>query len=615
MRLSDIVNNGRSRWWFWPAVGAVVLVLILSVAAFRRPNHGSGSAGDIPTYEVQQGPLVISVTEAGTIKAREQVVLKSEVEGQAAILSLIPEGQDVKKGDLLVELDASGLQDQLIDEQIKVQNADASYVAARENLAVVKNQTKSDIEKAQLTLQFAREDLTNYVEGDFPTEIKSSDAKITLSEGELKRAEERLAGSKRLFEKDFITGTELRADELSAEKARLDLELAQANRALLSDFTYKRTMTQLESDVQQAELALERVKLKANADIAQAEAQYKAKESEFRRQQSKLEKLEAQIEKTKIYAPIDGMVVYATTGQGNWRGNTEPLEEGQVVRERQELIHLPTASSVMAEVKVHESSLSKIKVGLPVRVTVEALPGRSFTGRVQSIGLLPDAQSVFLNPDLKVYNTEIYLDGDGSGLRTGMSCRAEIIVEEYPDAVYVPIQAVVRVKGQPTVYVVNGRNSEPRAVELGFDNNRVARIISGLEKGERVLLAPPLASADDEGGGDFTATGDATAPPTEPVRREAAAPPSRPPSESPPGARPAGPPSVDGGGSPGRGPRPDDNASPEERERRREEFRKRMESMSPEEREQMRQQRGSRGDRPERSGDRPRRSEAGDRPE
>jgi HlyD family secretion protein len=76
-----------------------------------------------------------------------------------------------------------------------------------------------------------------------------------------------------------------------------------------------------------------------------------------------------------------------------------------------------------------------------------------------------------------------------------MTCQVEIIVEQYADVVYVPIQTVLRVGGQPTVYVLKGGQLEARPVELGLNNNRMVRIVSGLEPGEAVLLKPPLAPA------------------------------------------------------------------------------------------------------------------------
>jgi len=186
------------------------------------------------------------------------------------------------------------------------------------------------------------------------------------------------------------------------------------------------------------------------------------------------------------------MAVYATTGKGGGHGNVQPLEEGQEVRERQELVYLPTTTSMMAEIRVHESSLRKVNVGLPVRLTIDAMPGSAFTGKVGKIGLLPDAQSAWMNPDLKVYATQIFIDGDAKDLRAGMTCKAEIVIATYPDATFVPVQSVVRVHGKPTVYLPGGETPKPREVEIGMDNNRMVHILSGLSAGEAVLLAPPL---------------------------------------------------------------------------------------------------------------------------
>jgi HlyD family secretion protein len=484
-------------------VAAVVLVFLVVGAAVVAFNHNSGSktvlAGDMPTFAAEHGPMRISVTESGTIQAREQIILKNEVEGRTTILTLVEEGTRVKKGDLLVELDSSTLLDAKIDQQIRVQNTEAAFVGARENLAVVENQARSDVNKAELAFDFAKQDLRKYIEGEYQNELKEMESRITLAKEELQTGEEKLKWSQKLFEKQYISQTELQIDELSAHKKKLDVELAENNLRLLEDFTHPRRLAELESDVSQAEMALERTNRKAKADVVQADAELKAKESEFERQKDKLKKNEEQIAKTKIYAPADGLVIYATSAQSRgFRGNQEPLTEGSTVNEQQELIYLPTASAVKAVVKVHETSLQKVRAGLPVVVTVDALPGKTFTGRVEKIAPLPDAQMVWLNPDLKVYNAEVYLEGEGDNLRTGMSCKAEIIIEEYNDAVYIPVQAVLRVGGEPTVYVQNGGEFEPRKIEIGLDNNRMIRIIKGLQTGEVVLLTPPLAPATVE---------------------------------------------------------------------------------------------------------------------
>jgi HlyD family secretion protein len=537
---------------------------------------GSGAAhGAQPTFRVRKGPLTISVVESGTIKSLEQVSLKCEVEGQTTLIYLIPEGTRVKKGDLLVELDASRLQDDLIQQQISVENAEAAFIRARENLAVVKNQAESDISRAELDYQFAQEDVKQYVEGQHPQDVKEAEANITLAREELERAAEKLKWSERLYEEKYISQTELEADRLTHHRAQLNHELAVASLQLLEDYTSKRKLAELESNVEQMQMALERVKLQANADIVQAEADLKAKETELRQQRSKLEKVERQIANTKMFAPRDGLAVYATSVQGGGRHRMEPLQEGQAVRERQELIYLPSAESMMAEVQIHESSLEKVRIGLPVRVTVDALPGQVFTGRVAKIAPLPDAQSAWLNPDLKVYPTEIHLESTNQGLRTGMNCQAEIIVEQYPDALYVPVQAVLRIGAEPTVYVREGDRFEPHPIEIGLDNNSMVHVLAGLQPGQEVLLAPPLdAKAEVKepqlAGTAIEPSGEALSTTTQPA----------PPTEAEPVA--------EGGPEPGgeRGAMFRD-MTPEQRE----EMRKRFQNMSPEEREAMRRRR------------------------
>ena len=468
-------------------------IVLLAAVVYAVWVVGAGDNNRSATIPVRRGPLVISLSESGTVQNRDRAMVKSEVEGMATILYLIDEGVYVKKGDLLLELDSSRLLDDKNQQQITVLNSDAAFIRARENLAVTKSQTDSDIAKAALAYSFAEQDLKKYLDGDYPRELEKAKADIDIADEELTRATEKLNWSERLAGEGYITRTELEADKLAANRAQINLDLAKSALELLEDYTYQRNLDQLRSDVEQAKEALERTKRKAAADMIQAEAELRARQSEFDRQKAKLEKINDQITKCRLTSPAAGMVVYATTGQTSHRRSVEPLDEGQQVRERQDLIYIPTDTAMTAEVKVHEASLKKVRKGLPVRVTVDAAAGQVFWGRVGKIGLLPDAQSSFLNPDLKVYSTEIDLEGDTKGLRPGMTCRAEIIVEQYADALYVPVQSVMRVGGRTVVYVQTPGGPEQREVNVGLDNNRMIRVIEGLREGESVLLAPPLA--------------------------------------------------------------------------------------------------------------------------
>jgi len=472
---------------------------IISGTAYLWQQRLQQRTPPIATFPAARGRLAITIEEGGTIHPREQVILSSRLEGRNRILYLIPEGTIVKEGDLLVELDATELIERRVDLDIRVQNAEAAFIRSRENLEVVRNQAESDVASAQLKLQFAGEDLTQYREGEYPNRAKELEARITLAREELQRAREKLEWSQILLKEQYLAESEVRADALAVRKAELDVELAENNLRFLQDFEYQRQINQRESDLRQAEMAYERIQRKARSDVIQAEAELRARESEYRQNVERLARLDEQIVKARIVAPREGLVIYATSTRFRWRGNEEPLAEGQEVNQRQELIHLPTASGFMARIRIHESSIQKVSIGQSVRVTVSALPGQSFRGTVSSIAPLPDPTSVFMNPDLKLYDTEILIEGGTDVLRTGMSCQTTIQITEIEDAVYVPVHTVVRHQGTPTVFVVNNDTPQPRQVEVGLDNGRMVHILSGLADGEAVMLAPPVGSQQRPG--------------------------------------------------------------------------------------------------------------------
>jgi HlyD family secretion protein len=498
-------KQSRRKWVLAGGALGILLFLFLLTRIFGGESDDDASAS--LTYTASFEPFTISISESGTIESRNRVVVKSLVQGQQTIIFLKPEGSIVQSGDLLVELDSSALKDKLTEEEIELENAEAELIAGRENLAVVENQAEADISQAKLDFEFAKQDLAKYREGEFAMSLKKANSKITLARAELQQSEDRLNGSTELYEKRYISETELESDQLAKQRAQMDLELALQEKQLLETFTYNRQIAQLESDVEQAELALERAERKARANIAQAEARFSARRAEVQREQVSTKDLRTRIENCQIRAPTAGMVVYAP--QGN-RWDASILEEGMSVRERQDLIYLPTATEMSAQISVHESMMNKLEVGQIANITVDALPGVKFTGTVTTIAVMPE-DGGWRNPDLKQYKTELFINEEFSALRSGMTCKADILVAYYDEALTVPLQSVLRVDDQSTVYT-RGRNGipMPQVIEVGMDNNRKVRVISGLEAGTEVLLNPPLAEAE-RGNEGFEAPTDETA--------------------------------------------------------------------------------------------------------
>jgi len=522
--LSRRLNSPRKRI----AAAAVLIVLVAAAVALRLGGRDNPLASE-PLFTVEEGPLTISVIESGTIQSKEKVIVRSAAEGRNTILSIVPEGRMVQTGDLLIELDASAIVERQNDQQIRVENTQAAFTQAREKLEVVRNQAQADVEKAELDLKFARLNLEKYTEGEYPNQLRQAEADIAIANEELQRADDKLTWSRKLAESGYITRSELQGDELARKRSALNIELAQNKLDLLQKYTYVQEFEKRKSDVSQAEMALDRIRRRAASDVVQAEADLRAKESEDERQRIALDKLARQIEACRIAAPSNGMVVYATSVSSR-RWNQEPLGVGQQVIERQDLIYLPADEGMMAEIRIHESALSKIVTGMPARVTVDALPGRTFYGTLGKIAVLPDANRSWMNPDLKVYACEIHFEGVNEGLRPGMNCQAEVIIAEYERAVYVPVQCVTRLDGQTVVYGMGRKGPEPRPVTVGFDNNRMIRIESGVMPGDQVLLAPPLPEQNATGS-RFEAPGNGNGAP------------GTPPAPPTPGAAPKTPPS------------------------------------------------------------------------
>ena len=473
---------------------AVVLLALAGGVAWLGFRTGGWFVAEpvqaIAGAPVRRGPLRISVLERGNLRAADAISLKSEIEGQTSILWLIPEGTHVKEGDLLCELDATGLEDKRIQQDIAVRNARAAWVKSQQTYKIQQSQNASDIAQAEQKLQFAKDDLRKFRE-TMQFDVAKADEAITLAEETQQRDAGKLEWSEKLAENGFLTATELEADRLAANRAGILLEQAKREKNLLEDYELPRQEAELEAALSEAERELERVKLQAEARIVDFEADMLTNEARHKLESEKLQKLIDQVAKARIVAPREGMVVYGQQ-EGGRMGNREPIAEGTSVRERQEIISIPNTGGMVAQASLHEAVLKQIEVGQDAVVRVDSIPGREFRARVSYVALMADQGSWWSNPNLRVYRTDVQILETVDGMRPGMSCAVEILVEEIPDAIYVPVQSVFR-SGEETLCFVarQGREHEKRTVQIGRFNEKWVQVTEGLREGEEVLLSLP----------------------------------------------------------------------------------------------------------------------------
>jgi len=479
--------------WVW--IAAVVIVGGSVIAYGRGPGKwfSDASSAAIPGATVRRGPLAIRVVERGSLKAADFVSIKNELEGSSTILSLVKEGVLVKEGDLIAELDATNQIEKQVAQEIAVRNANAALVKSTQTYAIQQSQNESDIAQARQKLAFAEQDLRKYLEGDKLLTLSKANQAITLQQEDFKRAKNKLEWSEKLATKGFLTATELEADTLSKNRSDVLLDQAIKERDLLVQFQVDRDTDTLQADLAEAKRELERVILQAKARLVDFESDMLTNEAKLKIEREKLSKLDNQIAKAKIYAPKAGMVVYAKADEGGrGMGQSQPIQEGTQVRERQELITIPTAGGMLGTVSLHESVLKQIRPGLLCDVRVDAIPGMQFHGSVKSVAVLPDQNSWFANPNTRLYTTMIDIFDGVDEMRPGMSCWVEIRVEDVADAIYVPVQSVFRHLGKNICFVDRGAGKyDVVTVKTGRFNDSHVEVTEGLTEGQIVLLAPP----------------------------------------------------------------------------------------------------------------------------
>jgi hypothetical protein len=149
--------------------------------------------------------------------------------------------------------------------------------------------------------------------------------------------------------------------------------------------------------------------------------------------------------------------------------------------------------------KIHESMVDRIKVGRPALVRVDAAANEVIKGTVATLAPMADANSQFAS-DIKVYTTFVTLQGDTTkfNLRPGMSAQVEILVEELPDVLSIPVQSILQFKDKDWVFIKDGDGFRKAEVTLGVSNDQHVEVKKGLKEGDEVAMTPSMLLTEDE---------------------------------------------------------------------------------------------------------------------
>ena len=366
--------------------------------------------------------------------------------------------------------------------QTPAASAHSSATVARASLST--NQINIDFSR------FAKIELLG--DGEAKQKLRELEDTLQVALKEESQAQANLEGTRRLIAKGFVTQTDLQQNEIAYENARLKVQRARTARDLYLKYECIKTAEDWLSKYAEAVRELNRARKAAISRTAQTEAKWRSAQAQFQVQSRQLKEIKEQLAKCTITAQKPGLVVYGGGSDDPWMyGGQERIREGATVRERQSIITIPDMSKMIVKVKIPEAYIKRVQKGQQARITVDAFPDTVLHGEVSKVGVLPDSQNRWMNPDLKVYLTTIAIEGSYDWIKPGMSAKVEIIVDRLADVVYVPVQAVNPREGLQFCYVVRGKRAELLPVEIGQFNDSFIEIKKGLKEGDAVLLRRP----------------------------------------------------------------------------------------------------------------------------
>jgi HlyD family secretion protein len=386
----------------------VVLGVLVTWFVFFKRTRSEPYTG--PVWEVKKDRLQLTIVERGSLESAENGDINCRVKARAqgstvasTIKWVIDNGMEVTRGQKIIELDDSGLQEQLKTQNITLNSARSNWIQADKNCAIQESQNFSDIETAKVNLILAeldlrkyagdragikllsvptRLELQNYLSGAFLQELRADgekgddklnsevvqtlndiEGRIEMSRSDREQALDRASWSKRMVNRQLLSRSQADADKAKFESMEFNLKKVQGELDIFKKYTLERTVTDLWSKVKEAERALDRVKTQAAAKQVSANADRDGKRAIFGQEESRRHELEEEINKCLILAPQDGMVVYYVPentrfGSGS---NQSIVAQGEPVREGQKMMRIPDLTKMQVNVRVHEAMVSKVK--------------------------------------------------------------------------------------------------------------------------------------------------------------------------------------------------------------------------------------------------------------
>lgn len=435
----------------------------------KNANPVSADRLSVRAVRAKTAPLQEWVFADGFASAVKIKHLTFEVAGTINYLKKINgrdlrEGDFVKKGELLAQVDDRRLASDIAIAQAKEADAQQQLSTAQANLGQAKagvRQTEAELAKARASLVSAR------------ARLKKVQANEAFAKTEWQRYQE-------LHEQGAISTSELEVKEKNYQDAQADVEAAGAEGEAV-----KENIGAVQSSIDSAK-----------QNVRAAEAQVSAAQSAIASARAQVNKSRVIREDAQIKVPFDGQIAYLNIQEGDyWTPQRISTQTYQDVVERVPIIVIdPNTFEVNIELPAFEGE--RVKVGDRAIVSLDnnlskaigqtkseaALQQASAEGRVFSV-------SPSVTPGARAVNVKIRISKGTANLRQGVKISTWIAVKEKPQATVLPFDAFVFRDRQPFIFVVDEKRGivQERQIHSGIEGISLREVLAGVKPGELVV--------------------------------------------------------------------------------------------------------------------------------
>lgn len=177
-----------------------------------------------------------------------------------------------------------------------------------------------------------------------------------------------------------------------------------------------------------------------------------------------------EVQELEVKAPVDGQISSLT------------LRVGDKITNNQNLFRVADYGAMQITITVDELDIAKVKAGQSATVTLDALPGRTYTGKVLKI----NPEGVFKN-DIATFEVTVLVDKP-EGLMAGMNSTVNVVVEDKKGVLWLPAQAVQVRQGKAYVQVMQGAEPVQKEIQIGTRTSQQVEVTGGLNEGDSVVL-------------------------------------------------------------------------------------------------------------------------------